>query len=321
MSSQPSSRGSMRSSTQTSGCSKRAARGPARRSTPRRVEPGGLEMLHHAAAMSSSSSTIRTFAIASYDSRRCRYEAALRAAGRGRPGGGRRPARAGGRARPPPRRGEPGAGGRPRRRGPRRGLEPPGARGAGGRLEPAGVSRGARKRAARLPVEVPTRSRAAARSSSTSAPGRPRGLRGLRAGFTAAVSHEPHAARPPARPPGDRLASGRRPAELVEQARGEVDRIRELIDDVLFLRSSRAAAQWCRSARSGPARCSSRSWCARASAERAGVQRRWTARRVELPLRSGCWSRRREPRRERDPLRRRRRRLPHRVRDEGAAEC
>jgi signal transduction histidine kinase len=58
----------------------------------------------------------------------------------------------------------------------------------------------------------------------------------LRTGFTAAVSHE-------LRTPLARLMAllesvelaGSDPAALVEQARAEVDRIRELIDDVLFL--------------------------------------------------------------------------------------
>src|ERR671932_620219 len=58
----------------------------------------------------------------------------------------------------------------------------------------------------------------------------------LRTGFTAAVSHE-------LRTPLARLLAvlesielpGADPAELVEQARQEVDQIRELIDDVLFL--------------------------------------------------------------------------------------
>src|SRR5262249_57750445 len=57
-----------------------------------------------------------------------------------------------------------------------------------------------------------------------------------RAGFTAAVSHE-------LRTPLTRLMvllesfslPGAKPAELVEQARGEVQQIGELIDDVLFL--------------------------------------------------------------------------------------
>jgi two-component system phosphate regulon sensor histidine kinase PhoR len=58
----------------------------------------------------------------------------------------------------------------------------------------------------------------------------------LRAGFTAAVSHE-------LRTPLARILAlletatlpGSDPEELVEQARGEVEQIRELIDDVLFL--------------------------------------------------------------------------------------
>jgi two-component system phosphate regulon sensor histidine kinase PhoR len=58
----------------------------------------------------------------------------------------------------------------------------------------------------------------------------------LRAGFTAAVSHE-------LRTPLARIMAlletaelpGFDPADLVEQARGEVEQIRELIDDVLFL--------------------------------------------------------------------------------------
>jgi len=69
-----------------------------------------------------------------------------------------------------------------------------------------------------------------------SAPGDLAAYEELRAGFTAAVSHE-------LRTPLARLLvllesallPGADTEELVEQARGEVDRIRELIDDVLFL--------------------------------------------------------------------------------------
>jgi len=69
-----------------------------------------------------------------------------------------------------------------------------------------------------------------------SAPGDLAAYEELRAGFTAAVSHE-------LRTPLTRLMvllesfslPGVKPAELVEQARGEVQQIGELIDDVLFL--------------------------------------------------------------------------------------
>jgi len=69
-----------------------------------------------------------------------------------------------------------------------------------------------------------------------SAPGDRAAYEELRAGFTAAVSHE-------LRTPLARLLvlletallPGADPAELIEQARGEVQRIGELIDDVLFL--------------------------------------------------------------------------------------
>jgi signal transduction histidine kinase len=68
-----------------------------------------------------------------------------------------------------------------------------------------------------------------------SAPGDLAAYEELRAGFTAAVSHELRtplarllALLETALLPGD-------PAELIEQARGEVQRIGELIDDVLFL--------------------------------------------------------------------------------------
>jgi signal transduction histidine kinase len=69
-----------------------------------------------------------------------------------------------------------------------------------------------------------------------SAPGDLAAYEELRAGFTAAVSHE-------LRTPLARLLvlldsvslPGARPDELVEQARGEVQQIGELIDDVLFL--------------------------------------------------------------------------------------
>jgi len=69
-----------------------------------------------------------------------------------------------------------------------------------------------------------------------SAPGELAAYEELRAGFTAAVSHE-------LRTPLARLLAlletaalpGEDPAALVDQARGEVEYIRELIDDVLFL--------------------------------------------------------------------------------------
>ncbi len=69
-----------------------------------------------------------------------------------------------------------------------------------------------------------------------SAPGDRAAYEELRAGFTAAVSHE-------LRTPLTRLMilldsvslPGAKPDELVEQARGEVQQIGELIDDVLFL--------------------------------------------------------------------------------------
>src|SRR5205823_2190919 len=69
-----------------------------------------------------------------------------------------------------------------------------------------------------------------------SAPGDLAAYEELRAGFTAAVSHE-------LRTPLARLMvllesaslPGADQAELIEQARGEVERIGELIDDVLFL--------------------------------------------------------------------------------------
>ncbi len=68
------------------------------------------------------------------------------------------------------------------------------------------------------------------------APGEVAAYEELRAGFTAAVSHE-------LRTPLARIMAllesaelpGMDTGELVEQARGEVDQIRELIDDVLFL--------------------------------------------------------------------------------------
>jgi signal transduction histidine kinase len=66
----------------------------------------------------------------------------------------------------------------------------------------------------------------------------------LRSGFTAAVSHE-------LRTPLARLLSllelallpGEDPRELVEQARGEVEQIRELIDEVLFLSELESGAR------------------------------------------------------------------------------
>ena len=73
-------------------------------------------------------------------------------------------------------------------------------------------------------------------SSTSSEPGDLAAYEELRAGFTAAVSHE-------LRTPLARLLAlletallpGEDAAELVEQARAEVEQIRELIDDVLFL--------------------------------------------------------------------------------------
>ncbi len=59
----------------------------------------------------------------------------------------------------------------------------------------------------------------------------------LRAGFTACgLARAPDAARATSSCPArERRAAGRRPAELIEQARVEVGQIGELIDDVLFL--------------------------------------------------------------------------------------
>ena len=79
----------------------------------------------------------------------------------------------------------------------------------------------------------------------------------LRAGFTAAVSHE-------LRTPLARVLAllematlpGSDVIELVEQAQGEIDTIRELIDDILFLSSSSPGTRWSAWAR----RLSSRSW-------------------------------------------------------------
>ena len=94
-----------------------------------------------------------------------------------------------------------------------------------------------RARDGRAPLEIPYE--VAGRRESllyVSAPGDLAAYEELRAGFTAAVSHE-------LRTPLTRLMvllesfslPGAKPAEVVEQARGEVQQIGELIDDVLFL--------------------------------------------------------------------------------------
>ena len=94
-----------------------------------------------------------------------------------------------------------------------------------------------RARDGRAPLEIPYE--VAGRRESllyVSAPGDLAAYEELRAGFTAAVSHE-------LRTPLTRLMvllesfslPGAKPAEVVEQARGEVQQIGELINDVLFL--------------------------------------------------------------------------------------
>ena len=143
----------------------------------------------------------------------------------------------------------------------------------------------------------------------------------LRTGFTAAVSHE-------LRTPLARLLSlletatlpGEDVHELVERARGEVEQIRELIDEVLFLSRARVRSAR-RLARRG----------AGASRARRGRRRARGARRARGRLarrrgRPGDRARapaahaaggRPEPRRERDPLRRSRRDVHARGRAEG----
>jgi two-component system phosphate regulon sensor histidine kinase PhoR len=84
-----------------------------------------------------------------------------------------------------------------------------------------------------VPVEVEGRTE---RLLYLGAPGELAAYEELRAGFTAAVSHE-------LRTPLARLLAllesaelpDADPLELIEQARGEVEQVRELIDDVLFL--------------------------------------------------------------------------------------
>ena len=94
-----------------------------------------------------------------------------------------------------------------------------------------------RARDGRAPLEIPYE--VGGRRESllyVSAPGDLAAYEELRAGFTAAVSHE-------LRTPLTRLMvilesfslPGAKPAELVDQARNEVEQIGELIDDVLFL--------------------------------------------------------------------------------------
>ena len=211
------------------------------------------------------------------------------------------------------RRGEPGDRRRARRRAPGARREPPGAGGAGrvsrGQLAPVELLEGEQ---ARVPIESPTRSTAGGRRSSTSAsPGDLAAYEELRAGFTAAVSHE-------LRTPLARvlalletaLLPGADPSRAIEQARAEVEQIGELIDDVLFLselETGRAVVARLDAGRSGGSR--GRSPSSRSRQLRAGVHAR-------EPRATGCRAPaapadaargRREPRRERDPLRGRRR--------------
>ena len=105
--------------------------------------------------------------------------------------------------------------------------------GRGGRRVPDELLGGeGRHEPVRVPYEVEGRSEALYLSP----PGELAAYEELRAGFTAAVSHE-------LRTPLARLLAlletaslpGQDTAALVEQARAEVEHIRELIDDILFL--------------------------------------------------------------------------------------
>ncbi len=104
---------------------------------------------------------------------------------------------------------------------------------AEGRSVPAELLGDGRHEPVRVPYEVDGRREFLLYISP---PGELAAYEELRAGFTAAVSHE-------LRTPLARLMvlletaalPGEDPAELVEQARAEVEHIRELIDDVLFL--------------------------------------------------------------------------------------
>jgi signal transduction histidine kinase len=103
-----------------------------------------------------------------------------------------------------------------------------------GRPVPAELLEGAgRHEPVRVPYEVDGRSESILYLSP---PGELAAYEELRAGFTASVSHE-------LRTPLARLLAlletaalpGEDPAPLIEQARAEIEQIRELIDDVLFL--------------------------------------------------------------------------------------
>jgi signal transduction histidine kinase len=129
----------------------------------------------------------------------------------------------------------------------------------------------------------------------------------LRAGFTAAVSHE-------LRTPLARLLTllettalpGEDVPALVEQARGEIDQITELIDEVLFLSELESGA---RVVALGPTPVKPVLEEAFEElgerAARAGVEIRLECPDdIELAIRPGCSGDRAEPRGERDPVRR-----------------
>ena len=194
---------------------------------------------------------------------------------------------------------------RRRRAGPgaRRG-EPRGGRRARRRTASSSPRAGARARRSRRPrgraaapellatasgrSSSPTRSTAAASGSSTSArPATSPPTRSCASGFTAAVSHE-------LRTPLARLLAlletallpGEDVADLVEQARREVEQIRELIDEVLFLSELETGRASSRSAPRGAARPARGRRRARRAGARAGVDAAGRGRRgLELPLR------------------------------------
>ena len=99
-------------------------------------------------------------------------------------------------------------------------------------LRRASCSRGRPARAAARPVP---RRRPGRAPSTWSPPGELAAYEELRAGFGGRLARAPHAARPILALLETAALPGEDPAALADQARGESELIRELIDDILFL--------------------------------------------------------------------------------------
>ena len=106
-----------------------------------------------------------------------------------------------------------------------------------GVVEGVRFPRSSRRSAAATPLEIPYEvGRAPGDAPLPERPRRPRRLPGAAGRLhRRRLARAAHAARAAAGPARDGAAPGRGPVELIDQARGEVDRIGELIDDVLFL--------------------------------------------------------------------------------------